>query len=94
MSDSPHPRNRQYQQAEPPPIAQNDWFERLARFYMQFGRFLRDVFGVLFVAFAFILLLGVWKFTDGVLVTPIGMLLKLWFGGVRLLVIFAPGYFG
>ncbi|MBL0346531.1 DNA translocase FtsK [Candidatus Villigracilis affinis] len=94
MSDSPHPRNRQYQQAEPPPIAQNDWFERLARFYMQFGRFLRDVFGVLFVAFAFILLLGVWKFTDGVLVTPIAMLLKLWFGWGSLLVIFALGYFG
>ncbi len=50
MSESPHV-----------PAPRNDWLERLARFNTQFGRFLRDAAGVLFIAFALMSLLAIFE---------------------------------
>lgn len=71
-----------------------DWLERLARFNEQFGRYLRDAGGVFLVAFAFMSLLAVWGFTDGVLLTPFAAWLRLWFGWGSLLVILGIAYLG
>ena len=75
-------------------VPQNDWLERLARFNLHFGRFLRDAIGVALVAFAIMSLLAIWKITDGTLLTPFASLLKLWFGWGSFIVIFALAYFG
>ena len=93
MSESPRPSNRQYAQAEPP-SHNNDWLERLARFYLQFGRFLRDSAGVILIAFAIMSVLAVWGITEGALLTPFANLLKLWFGWGSFLVLFGIGYIG
>jgi len=93
MPESPHPRKRQYQQAEPPE-PRNDWLERFARFNLQFGRFVRDAAGVALIAFAVMSLLAVWGITDGALLTPFAKVLTLWFGWGGFLVLFAIGYFG
>ena len=95
MPESSHSRKRQYEQAEPPPsVPQNDWLERLARFNLRFGRFLRDSAGVFMIAFAVMSLLAVWGITDGAILTPFASLLTLWFGWGSFLVLFAIGYFG
>ncbi len=108
MSESPRPRKRQYAHAESPPPAsapQNDWLERLARFYLHFGRFLRDTVGVILIAFALMCLLAVLGFINdqadqnnqvkqGVVLLAIASRLSIWFGWGSLLVIFGVGYFG
>jgi predicted RNA-binding protein with RPS1 domain len=54
MPDPRDPRRKQYEQDESP----GDWLERLARFNTQFGRFVRDAFGVALIAFALMSLLA------------------------------------
>lgn len=58
MSENQNAHNRQYAQVEPPP-SQNDWLDRLARFNMLFGRYLRDMLGIALIAFALMSLLAV-----------------------------------
>lgn len=95
MPESSYPSKRQYEQAEPPPSApRNDWLERLARFNLRFGRFVRDAAGVLLIAFALMSLLAVWRITDGALLTPFANLLTIWFGWGGFLILFAIGYIG
>jgi len=95
MPESSHPRKRQYEQSAPPaPAPRSDWLERLARFNLRFGRFVRDAAGVFLIAFAVMSFLAVWSFTDGALLTPFASLLTLWFGWGSFLVLFAIGYFG
>ena len=95
MSENSTAPKRQYSHTEaPPPSSQNDWLERLSRFNLHFGRFLRDAIGVLLVAFALMSLLAVLRFTDGALLTPFADSLKLWFGWGSYLVLFGLGYLG
>ena len=95
MSENSTAPKRQYSHTEaPPPSSQNDWLERLSRFNLHFGRFLRDAIGVLLVAFALMSLLAVLRFTDGALLTPFADTLKLWFGWGSYLVLFGLGYLG
>ena len=75
---------RQFGHEEPP----NDWLNRLARFDLHFGRFLRDASGVLLVALALMSLLAVWGVTSGLLLTPWTALLKTLFGWGSYLIIF------
>ena len=83
---------RRYEQDDASP--RGDWLERLARFNTQFGRFVRDAFGVGLVAFALMVALAAWGWTDGLLLTPVAIMLRVWFGWGTLLVAFAIGYFG
>jgi S-DNA-T family DNA segregation ATPase FtsK/SpoIIIE len=71
-----------------------DWLDRLARFNEHFGRFLRDVLGVILIAAALTLLLALLEYTEGVLVTPAADLLSLWFGRGAYLIVIAIGYIG
>src|SRR5215212_8660077 len=71
-----------------------DWLYRLARFNQHFGRFLRDAFGVLLIAFALMSLLALRGFTQGLVLTPWAELLSLWFGWGSYLVVLAIGYCG
>jgi DNA segregation ATPase FtsK/SpoIIIE, S-DNA-T family len=91
MPQSPHIHPRTYEHEEP---AQGDWLERLARFNTQFGRFLRDAFGVAFIAFALMSALAAWGWTEGFLLTPFAIFLRIWFGWGTLLIAFGFGYFG
>ncbi|NOT05319.1 MAG: DNA translocase FtsK [Anaerolineales bacterium] len=75
-------------------VPQNDWLERLSRFNLHFGRFLRDAVGVALIAFAVMSLLAIWKITEGALLTPFASLLALWFGWGSFIIIAAIGYFG
>ena len=72
----------------------DDWLDRLARFNQHFGRFVRDVLGVMFIAAALIILLALRGYTQGVLLTPWVRQLALWFGWGAYLVVFAVGYIG
>ena len=90
MPEAHHKRKR-YQHVEPP---QNDWLDRLARFNVHFGRFLRDVSGVFLIALALMSVLALWNATQGLLLTPWANLLKSWFGWGSYLVIFGIGYGG
>jgi S-DNA-T family DNA segregation ATPase FtsK/SpoIIIE len=84
-------KRKQYQQVQPP---QNDWLDRLARFNLHFGRFLRDTLGILLLALALMSVLALWKVTQGFLLSPWANLLKNWFGWGIYLVIFGIGYGG
>ncbi len=95
---NPSTRKKKYAQVQPPPpaapVPQNDWLERLARFNLHFGRFMRDALGVTLIAFAFMSLFAVWGITEGALLTPFATLLILWFGWGSLLIVFGIGYLG
>ena len=103
MPEAPHTRKRQYSQAEP----QNDWLERLTRFNLHFGRFLRDAIGLLLIAFAVMFLLAVFEliynqathgtatvFMGGAILAFVARWLTLWFGWGSLLILFGIGYIG
>ncbi len=81
MSNPPRP----FPDHEPP----NDWLDRLTRFNLHFGRFLRDAFGILLLALAAMSLLALWGFSEGLLLTPWAALLKTWFGWGSYIVIAA-----
>lgn len=66
----------------------NDWLDRLERFNAHFGRFLRDVGGVILLALAAMTLLALWGLTRGALLTPWANFLERWLGwGSHLLVV-------
>jgi S-DNA-T family DNA segregation ATPase FtsK/SpoIIIE len=68
----------------------NDWLDRLTRFNLHFGRFLRDVGGVILLAFAAMTLMALWGITHGVLLTFwVGKILKPWLGWGSYLLILA-----
>jgi S-DNA-T family DNA segregation ATPase FtsK/SpoIIIE len=71
-----------------------DGLENLARFYLRFGRFLRDAIGLALIAFALTSLLAIWGATDGALVTPFARMLVRWFGWGCFIVLFAVVYLG
>ena len=73
-----------YEKTEPP---QNDWLDRIARFNLHFGRFLRDAAGVLLLALALMSLLALWNATQGILITPFAAFLRSWFGWGSYLVV-------
>jgi S-DNA-T family DNA segregation ATPase FtsK/SpoIIIE len=72
----------------------DDWLDRLARFNQHFGRFVRDVLGVLLIAAALIIFLALRGYTQGVLLTPWVSRLALWFGWGAYLIVFAFAYGG
>ena len=88
MSNGPNPQ-RLYESE-----VSDDWLDRLARFNQHFGRFVRDVFGVLLIAAALILFLALRGATQGVLLSPWVGRLALWFGWGAYLVAIAIGYAG
>jgi S-DNA-T family DNA segregation ATPase FtsK/SpoIIIE len=68
--------------------SKNDWLDRLERFNAHFGRFLRDVGGVILLALAAMTLMALWGITRGALLTPWANFLELWTGwGSHLLVL-------
>jgi S-DNA-T family DNA segregation ATPase FtsK/SpoIIIE len=72
----------------------NDWLDRLARLNLHYGRFARDVGGVLLLSFALMSLLGLWGITSGVVVTPVARLLATWLGWGSYLMIAGLAYAG
>jgi len=72
----------------------DDWLDRLTRFNQHFGRFVRDALGVLSIAVALVLFLGLRGNTQGVLLTPAVAWLALWLGWGAYLVVIAFGYMG
>lgn len=78
------PSNRTPQEAP-----KNDWLARLAEFNAHFGRFLRDVAGVVLLAIGAMSLMALWGITHGILLTPWAAFLRLWLGWGSYLLIFA-----
>jgi S-DNA-T family DNA segregation ATPase FtsK/SpoIIIE len=72
-----------YSQQEPP----NDWLDRLARFNLHFGPYLRDAAGVVLIALALMSLFGMWGWTGGALITPWANLLMVEMGWGSYLVV-------
>lgn len=83
---------RRFHQEEFTP--RSDWLERLARFNSQFGRFVRDALGVALVAFAIMSFFAIWNWTDGILLTPVAAILRIWFGWGSLLILVGMAYLG
>ncbi len=81
---------RAYQQIQEP----NDWLDRLTRLNLHFGRFARDVGGVILLAAALMSLLGIWGVTRGWLVTSWSRYLTTWLGWGSYLVVAGIGYAG
>jgi DNA segregation ATPase FtsK/SpoIIIE, S-DNA-T family len=93
--------------SESSPAPQNDWLERLARFNLHFGRFLRDAAGVTLIAFALMSLLAVFEsnynqvtnnnetvFLGGAVLAFVASRLSLWLGWGSFLILLGLGYFG
>ncbi|HAV77706.1 MAG TPA: DNA translocase FtsK [Anaerolineae bacterium] len=74
--------------------SQGDWLDRLARFNQHFGRFVRDTFGVLLIAFALITFLALGESTQGAFITRWADLISLWFGWGAYLIVLWLGYGG
>jgi len=74
--------------------SRDEWLDRLAQFNQHFGRFVRDAFGVLLIAFALMSFLALGGYTNGLLLTPWAGLISLWFGWGAYLLLFAIGYIG
>ena len=71
------------------PELQTDWLDRLAQFWFSIRRFVWDVVGVLLLAFALIVLLGLTGLTQGSMLTPLVQLSSRGFGwGSPLAVVF------
>ncbi len=87
MTIKPH---RRFQQTPP----SNDWLGRFARFNLHFGRYLRDVSGIVLIALALMSLLAIWNLTGGVLLTPWSTFLATWFGWGSYLLLVAMGLGG
>ena len=66
--------------APPPSNPPNDWLDRLTRFNLHFGRFLRDSFGIILLAAAAISMLGMWGLSNGQLLIWWVATLSVWFG--------------
>jgi S-DNA-T family DNA segregation ATPase FtsK/SpoIIIE len=71
-----------------------DWLDRAARFNQHYGRFARDVSGVVLLAVALMILLGLAGYTAGVLLTPVVVKLSEWFGWGAYLVVLILAYGG
>ncbi|MGA7193205.1 MAG: DNA translocase FtsK 4TM domain-containing protein, partial [Anaerolineales bacterium] len=63
-------------------------------FNLHFGRYLRDVTGVLLIAIALMSLLALWNLTSGILLTPWSEFLLKWFGWGSYIIVLAIGYGG
>jgi S-DNA-T family DNA segregation ATPase FtsK/SpoIIIE len=72
----------------------NDWLDRLLRLNLNFGRFARDVTGIVLVAFALMTLLALANVSQGIILTPWASLLSLWFGWGSYLVAVSIGLAG
>ena len=82
------------EQDDPQQPAPGDWLDRVEHFNLHFGRYLRDVTGVLLLAIALISLLALWNLTNGILLTPWSEFLSKWFGWGSYIVVLAFGYGG
>ncbi|MBI5965446.1 MAG: DNA translocase FtsK [Chloroflexi bacterium] len=108
MPENSQGSKRQYSHtASPSPAPRNDWLERLTRFNLHFGRFLRDAIGVALAAFALMSFLAVIEyyynqifggtgtvFLGGAVLAFIAGWFTLWFGWGSFLVLFGLGYLG
>ncbi|HSG42129.1 MAG TPA: DNA translocase FtsK [Anaerolineales bacterium] len=81
--------NRRYESE-----SNNDWLDRFAGFNRHFGRFMRDVFGAILIAFAVITFLSIGGYTEGSFITRWTDFISLWFGWGSYLVVFWVGYGG
>ena len=70
------------------------WLDRLAQFNRHFGRFIRDALGLILIAAALMTLLALQNLTQGLLLTPWIVKLRLGFGWGAYLVVAAVGYAG
>ena len=85
------PRDRQFHQIEEPG---NDWLDRLMRFNLHFGRFARDTFGIILLAFASMTFLALMGASQGTLLTPWADFISLWFGWGSYLIALSIGLAG
>lgn len=74
--------------------SRDDWLDRMAGFNQHFGRFVRDILGVILLAFAVMTFLALRGMTGGAFLVPWVGLLSLWFGWGSYLVLLGIGYFG
>jgi len=81
-------------QNDPQKTVPDDWLDRFGHFTLHFGRYLRDVAGVLLIAIALMSLLALWNLTSGILLTPWSEFLSKWFGWGSYIIILAIGYGG
>ena len=72
----------------------SDWLDRLLRINLHFGRFARDVLGVILLAFALMTLLALAGISQGALLVPWAGLLSIWFGWGSYLVAMSIGLAG
>jgi S-DNA-T family DNA segregation ATPase FtsK/SpoIIIE len=78
-----------------PADMQNDWLQRLARFNMRFGRFVRDAVGVFLIAFALMSFFALFGFSnEQSYLYVFAYALSIWFGWGGVFIIFGIGYFG
>ena len=71
-----------------------DWLDRLAGFNQHFGRFVRDILGVVLIAFALMTVFALRGNTGGLFLIWWVDLLSLWFGWGAYLVVLGIGYAG
>lgn len=71
-----------------------DWLDNLTQFHLHFGRFFRDIVGILLLSLALISFLAIPGWTQGKLLTPWIKFLETWFGWGSYLVVITLGVIG
>jgi len=71
-----------------------DWLDQLTQFHLHFGRFFRDIAGILLLSLALISFLAIPGWTQGKLLTPWIEFLETWFGWGSYLVVITIGVIG
>ena len=79
---------------DPQQAQSNGWLDRFEHLNLHFGRYLRDVAGVVLIAMALMSLLALWNLTSGILLTPWLDFISKWFGWGSYIIILAIGYGG
>ncbi|NWG34335.1 MAG: DNA translocase FtsK [Chloroflexi bacterium] len=74
--------------------SRSDWLDWLVRLQLHFGRFVRDILGILLIAFAVMTFMALRGQTGGALLTRWVGLLSLWLGWGAYLVLLGIGYAG
>jgi len=78
-------------QEEKTPPRSGDALDHLARFQGHFGRFLRDMAGVLLLAFAMLVLVGILGWSEGELLAGLVGFIKKWFGWGSIFIVLTAG---
>jgi S-DNA-T family DNA segregation ATPase FtsK/SpoIIIE len=71
-----------------------DWLDRIGKFRIHFGRFLFDAIGVILIAFALLVMVGILGLSEGTFISPLIKVISVWLGWGSILIVITAGLGG